>query len=128
MWRMVKNLTGCARSAVMLDGETSTYVEIIYSMYIYYIYIYILQGVAQGCTLSHNLFKVPIDDVIEVVEEAKQGVTVGEDTVSALTFADNFVGISETPEGLQKRIGKALKFTRKLRVTANAKNVRSSRM
>ena len=66
--------------------------------------------------------------MIEVVEEAKQGVTVGEDTVSALTFADNFVGISETPEGLQKRIGKALKFTRKLRVTANAKNVRSSRM
>ena len=27
------------------------------------------------------------------VEEAKQGVTMGEDTVSGLMFADDFVGI-----------------------------------
>ena len=45
MWRMIKNMTECARSAVMLDGEISTYVDI-------------LQGVAQGCTLSPNIFKI----------------------------------------------------------------------
>ena len=30
-----------------------------------------------------------------------------------------FVGISETPEGLQKQIEKAPRYTRKWRVTAN---------
>ena len=37
-------------------------------------------------------------------EGAKQGATKGEDTVSGLLFADDFVGTSETPVGLQKRI------------------------
>ena len=62
-----------------------------------------------------------INDKIVAVEAAKQGVTVGEDTVSELMFADGFVGISETPEGLQKQIEKALEYTRKWRVTANVK-------
>ena len=101
-------MTECARSAVMLDGEISRYVDI-------------LQGVAQGCMLSPNLFKVYIDDMILIVavDAAKQGVTVGEDTVSGLRFADDFVGISETPERLQKQIEKALEYTRKWRGTAN---------
>ena len=34
-------------------------------------------------------------------------------------FADDFVGIAETPEGLQKQIEKALECTRKWRITAN---------
>ena len=46
---------------------------------------------------------------------------MGEDTVSGLMFADDFVGISETPERLQKQIQKALEYTKKWRVTANAK-------
>ena len=54
-------------------------------------------------------------------EAANQGVTTGEDTVSGLMFADDFVGISETPEGLQRQIEKALEYTRKWRVTANVK-------
>ena len=37
-------------------------------------------------------------------------------------FADDSAGISETPEGLQKLIEKALECTRKWRVTANMKN------
>ena len=80
----MKNMTECATSAVMLDGEISKYIDI-------------LQGVAQGCTLSPNLLKVYINDTILIVavEAAKQGVTVGEDTaVSGLMFADDFVGIS----------------------------------
>ena len=108
VWRMMKHMTECARSAVMLvDRETSKYVDI-------------LQGVAQGCTLSPNLFKVYINDMAVAVEPAKQVVTMGEDTaVSGLMFADDFVLISETPEGLQQQIEKALKYTRKWRVTAN---------
>ena len=72
--------------------------------------------------VSPHLFKVYIDDILVAVEAAKQGVTVGEDAVSGLMFADDFVGISEaTPKGLQKQIDKALEYTRKWRVTANVK-------
>ena len=58
-------------------------------------YVDILQGVAQGFTLSPNLFKVFINDMILIVavEAAKQGVTVGEDTMQGLMFADYFAGI-----------------------------------
>ena len=108
MWRIIKKMTECARSAVMLDGEISKYVDS-------------LQGIAQGCTLSPNLFKVHINDLIVAVA-AKQGVTMGDDTVSGSMFADDFVGISETPKGLQKQVEKAPAYTRKWRVTANVKN------
>ena len=86
-------------------------------------YVNILEGVAQGCTLSPNLFKVYINDMIVAVEAAKQGVTMGEDTVPGLIFADDFVGISETPEGLQKQIEKALEYSRKWRALT-ASNVK----
>ena len=64
----------------MLDGEISKYADI-------------FQGVAQGCTLPPNLVKMYINDLIVAVGAARQGVTVGKDTVSGLVFADDFVGI-----------------------------------
>ena len=68
MWSM-KNTTKCAKSAVMLDREVSECVDI-------------SQRVAQVCMLSPILFKIYIDDLIVAVEATKQGVTVGESTVS----------------------------------------------
>ena len=84
-------MTECARSAAVLDGEISEYVDI-------------LQGVAQGCAPSPIIFKVYINDMIVAVEAAKQGATIEEHTVSGLMHADDCVGMSETPEGLQKQI------------------------
>ena len=88
-------------------------------------YVDILQGVAQGYTLSPNIFNICINDLILIVliavEAANQEVTVGEDTVSGLVFADDLMGMSETPEGLQKQIEKALEYTRKWGVTSNVK-------
>ena len=71
--------------------------------------------------ISPNLFKVYFNDMIVAVEAAKHGVTMRDDTVSGL-FADVFVGISETPEGLQNQMKALLiEYTRKWRVTANVK-------
>ena len=103
---MVKKMTECAKSAMMLGEEISKY-------------FYFLQGVAQGCRLTSTLFKVFINDLILAIESAQQGVKVGDDMVSGLMFADDFVGISGTAEGLQEQIEKALEYTRKWRVTAN---------
>ena len=74
--------------------------------------------------VSPNLLKVYSNDMIVAVEAAKQGVVVEEDTMSGFMFKDGFVGISETPEGIQKQIEKALEYTtRKWRVPANVENV-----
>ena len=76
----------------MLDREISKYVDI-------------LQRVARGCTLSPNLFKVNINDIMVVAKQQSKESRYREDTaVSGLMFADDFVGISEMPEELQKQI------------------------
>ena len=62
-----------------------------------------------------------MNDMIVAVEGTKKESRWGKNTVSGLMFAHDFVGISETPEGLPKQIEKALEYTRKRRVTANAK-------
>ena len=55
----------------------------------------IFQIAAQACTLSPNFFKVHTNDTLVLIgiEGAKQGVTVREDTVTGLMFANDFVGI-----------------------------------
>ena len=47
-------------------------------------------------TYSRYYILVYINDLMEAVEAAEQGVTAGEDTASGLLFADDFVGLSET--------------------------------
>ena len=53
------------------------------------------------------LFKLSIN-LVSALESAQQGVKVGDDMVSRLMFADDFVGISRTAEGLQEQFEKAL--------------------
>ncbi|CAB1115344.1 ABC [Ectocarpus sp. CCAP 1310/34] len=92
----------------MLDGVLSKFFDI-------------EQGVPQGYTLSPTLFQVFINDLLEVVEAVRKGVKVGdtETSVSGMLFADDFVGMSDTPEGLQLQIDAAKKFTDKWRLSAN---------
>lgn len=68
------------------------------------------QGVAQGCALAPDIFKKYINDLIAGDEAATPRGTVRGDTVSGFMFADGFVGISGTPEGLQKESDKALYY------------------
>ena len=56
----MKKTTGSARSAETLDGVIWKYVDI-------------LQGVAQGCTLSPDLFKACIHNLILTDERSKAG-------------------------------------------------------
>ena len=62
------------------------------------------QGMAQGCSLSPILFSLFINDLLNEVEhytglriQLSSGKTVG-----GMLFADDFVGISDSKESLQK--------------------------
>lgn len=62
-----------------------------------------------------------MNGMMKAMEAGKQGSKVRKDTGSGSMFADNILELLETPEELQKRIEKALEYTRKWRVTANFK-------
>ena len=59
------------------------------------------QGVAQGCSLSPILFSVFINGLLKDLEEAwlSNGKRMG-----GMLFADDFVGVNESRESLQKLI------------------------
>ena len=76
----------------MLDGEKSASFSV-------------EQGVAQGCSLSPILFSVFINDLLKEVEKAELGIHLGEGgRIGGLLFADDFVGLSDSKEQLQKLI------------------------
>ena len=61
------------------------------------------QGVAQGCSLSPILFSVFINNLLKEVEEAGVGVQLCNDrSMTGMLFADDFVGVSDSRENLQK--------------------------
>ena len=81
-----------SRSAVLLEGEKSATFSL-------------EQGVAQGCSLPPILFSVFIDDLLREVEKADLGIQLGGGKkVGGMLFADDFVGVSGSKEGLQKLI------------------------
>ena len=90
MWRVIKKMYESSKSAVLLEGEKSdTFI--------------IEQGVAQGCSLSPILFSVFVNDLLKEVEQTGLGIQLsGGKTVGGMLFADDFVGISDSKESLQK--------------------------
>ena len=74
MWCVIKIMYESSKSVVLLEGEKSDTFTI-------------EQGVAQGCSLSTILFSVFVNDLL---------------TVGGMLFADDFVGIGDSKESLQK--------------------------
>ena len=90
-----------SRSAVLLEGEKSTTFTL-------------EQGVAQGCSLSPILFS---DDLLREVDLGIQ--LGGSKKVGGMLFADDFVGVSGSKEGLQKLISVVHGYCNKWRLRAN---------
>ena len=91
MWRLIKKMDESSTSAVLLEGEKSDTFTI-------------EQGVAaQGCSLSPILFSVFVKDLLKEVEQTGLGIQLSSGkTVGGMLFADDFVGISDSKESLQK--------------------------
>ena len=59
----------------------------------------------QGCSLSPMLFSVFINDLLKEVKQTGLGIQLNSGkTVGGMLFADDFVGISDSKESLQKLI------------------------
>ena len=87
MWRVIKKMYESSKSAVLLEGEKSDTFTI-------------EQGVAQGCSLSFSVF---VNDLLKEVEQTGLGIQSSSGkTVGGMLFADDFVGISDSKESLQK--------------------------
>ena len=107
MWRVIKKMYMSYRSAVLLEGEKSDSFNVD-------------QGVAQGCSLSPTLFSVFINDLLKKVKEAELGIQLSSGkTIGRMLFADDFVGVSDSKESLQKLIDVVYSYCSKWRLRAN---------
>ena len=107
MWRVIKKMYESSKSAVLLEGEKSDTFTI-------------EQGVAQGCSLSPILFSVFVNDLLKEVEQTGLGIQLSSGkTVGGMLFADDFVGISDSKESLQKLLDVVYSYCSKWRLRAN---------
>ena len=96
-----------SKSAVLLEGEKSDTFTI-------------EQGVAQGCSLSPILFSVFVNDLLKEIEQTGLGIQLSSGkTVGGMLFADDFVGISDSKESLQKLLDVVYSYCSKWRLRAN---------
>ena len=78
-------------------------------------YFDIYQGVAQGCTLSPKLFLIFIDGLMKEIERTVPSLPSLQ--LNGLLFADDFVGLSDSEQGLQALID--FVYSKKWRFEAN---------
>ena len=106
-WATSNEMYRVSRSAVLLDGECSEAFDV-------------QQGVAQGCSLSPILFSVFINGLLKEVEQAGLGVELSDgNTIGGMLFADDFVGVSNSEEELQRLINVAHAYCCKWRLKTN---------
>ena len=74
---------------------------------------------AQGCSLSPILISVFINDLLKKVEQTGLGIQLSSGkTVGGMLFADDFVGISDSKESLQKLLDVVYSYCSKWRLRA----------
>ena len=107
MWHVIKKMYESSKSAVLFEGEKSDTFTI-------------EQDVAQGCSLSPILFSVFVNDLLKEVEQTGLGIQLSRGkTVGGMLFADDFVGISDSKESLQKLLDVVYSYCSKWRLRAN---------
>ena len=77
-------------------------------------------GLKQGCLISPALFNLYVNDLIEEINSIKCGITVGNEMVSALMYADDMVLISHSEDHLQQMLNKLHSWCDNWKMTVNA--------
>ena len=119
LWHIIIDMLSKSAAQVRLDGALSDSFSI-------------SQGVPQGCPLSCLLFNIFIDDLADDVARKCKGLGFPLDRANpddndailellSLSFADDFLGLSGTPESLQAIIDVAYEHSRKWRYLVNVR-------
>ena len=107
MWRVIKKMYMSSRSTVLLEVEKSDSFNV-------------EQGMAQGCSLSLILFSVFINHLLKEVEQVELGIQLSSGkTIGVMLFVDDFVGVSDSKESVQKLIDVVYSYCNKWRLRAN---------
>ena len=104
LWCVCRKAYNVNQSCVYLDGIKSEYFGI-------------TQGVAQGCTLSPTLFLIFVDGLMKEIESKVSPLPSLH--LNGLLFADDFVGLNDSKEGLQDMINVVHAYSNKWRFEAN---------
>ena len=99
LWCVIRNIYNVYQSCIYLNGIKS-------------VYFGITQGVAQGCALSPTLFLIFVDGLMKEIESKVSSLPSLQ--LNGLLFADDFVGLSDSKEGLHDMI-KLMLFMHKAR-------------
>ena len=79
----------------------------------------ISSGVRQGDNLAPTLFAVFINDLANEINMTQCGVSVSEQMISLLMYADDIILISDSQEGLQKQLDTLNKWSTKWSLSIN---------
>ena len=104
LWPVIRDIYNVNSSCVFFNGCKSDYFDI-------------YQGVAQGCTLSPTLFLIFIDGLMKEIERTVPSLSSLE--LNGLLFANDFVGLSNSEQGLQALIDVVYAYSKKWRFEAN---------
>ena len=85
-------------------------------------------GVRQGCPLSPLLFSLILDELITKVKVLNVGITLGNQKVCIMAFADDLVLLTEDKFHMQILIEETKEFLDQKGLTANAKKCASLRV
>ena len=78
-------------------------------------------GVKQGCNLSPTLFNLFINDLPDIFNRSCTPVTLNDNELSCLLYADDLVLLSESKAGLQNCLTKLDSYTKKWKLNINFK-------
>ena len=67
-------------------------------------YFDVQSGLKQGCLLSPGLFNLFINDLVYDLKNSDCGVSIGNEQISVLGYADDLVCVSESEEGVQSML------------------------
>ncbi len=76
-------------------------------------------GVKQGDNLSLTLFAVYINELLQELNGGDDGITLGDDRIAVLAYADDIVLLSETTRGLQNLLRKLQQWCRRWHIIVN---------